>query len=390
MAKMSVALVFLLALFGVGFAAAVGSIGEPSIGTQTFTNVVTYTIPTETETAIETVTVKVPETQAKSYGVNEPLLSWGSPTTPAQKQAMLDDQKALGSTVTRFLPYWSVVEASRGTYRWAGVDADVARIRNSGLNVLMLLGTTPEWARVVSSSNAFTAPKVEFADEFGEWARRLVERYATPPYNVRLFEVWNEPNHAPFWRGEPPNPEHYTVFLNAAYRAMKAQAARMGVEITVMSGGLALGPSDGFIHPVDFLRRMYQAGARMDAVAHHPYTGDQNSTTAPGWRLMFENVSGKTDSLRSLMKKNGDAGKPIYATETGYSHTVWPKLTEEQIVRNVAIDIANWEGYPWAAGFLYHSGRPYGDGDFGLSDASFPPNHRPRWNAYRDAIKQAG
>ena len=52
----------MVCLFALGGAVAWTQTGGETVATQTFTNVVTYTIPTETVTTVETVTVTAPTT----------------------------------------------------------------------------------------------------------------------------------------------------------------------------------------------------------------------------------------------------------------------------------------------------------------------------------------
>src|SRR5581483_4572886 len=89
---------------------------------------------------------------------------------------------------------------------------------------------------------------------------------------VVAYELWNEPNLSGEWGGQPPNPEAYARLLLAAYPLIKAADPNA----LVVSAGLASTGGDGgatALNDVDFLSRLYAAGARnsFDVLGSHPY-----------------------------------------------------------------------------------------------------------------------
>ena len=78
--------------------------------------------------------------------------------------------------------------------------------------------------------------------------------------------MWNEPN-KPIWLRPASARTYVSRILNPGYLGIKAANRRARV-----AGGVT-GPraGKGGVSPVDFIRAMDQAGARLDAYAHHPY-----------------------------------------------------------------------------------------------------------------------
>src|SRR5439155_24006368 len=117
---------------------------------------------------------------------------------------------------------------------------------------------TPNWA---SASGAPTAPPAR-GRHFQRFAQAVAARF---PY-VRYWLVWNEPNKAQWLK--PASPSLYvTRLLNPGYAGIKSASpqAKVGGGVTAPRGGR------GGTSPVDFIRGMSRAHARLDAYAHNPY-----------------------------------------------------------------------------------------------------------------------
>jgi hypothetical protein len=109
---------------------------------------------------------------------------------------------------------WNVVEPQPGQWNWAPPDQWAKQAQEAGLQVLALLGYTPPWAAAVPSAKAVSPPKN--VSDWQSYVEQTVARYTSPPFNIRYFQVWNEPTQqAGFWAGTD---QQYvdTVFLPAA------------------------------------------------------------------------------------------------------------------------------------------------------------------------------
>ncbi len=184
-------------------------------------------------------------------------------------------------------------------------DALVAESARRGLRVLPVVTTAPGWA--AKPPGGFASPPSNPAD-YAAFARALVDRYGPrgslwrerpdlPRRPIRAWQIWNEPNLRASW-SEPGWVRPYLAVLRAARRAIRA--ADPGARI-VLSGFANLSWRS--------LAAVYrQPGARrlFDEVAIHPYT---------------RQVSGLATILgyvRAVMRRNGDARKPISVTEFGW------------------------------------------------------------------------
>jgi hypothetical protein len=142
--------------------------------------------------------------------------------------------------------------------------------------------------------------------DFGQALQALAQRYVAR--SGVAWEVWNEPNDAHFWDSPGgPDPAAYTRLLRAAYTGIKAGSPWA----TVLGGSIAF-------NDTRFLQGMYAAGVggSFDALAIHPYS----QAYAPGdTRDPFHSFVQTLEDMPRTMAENGDGGKPIWATEMGWS-----------------------------------------------------------------------
>jgi hypothetical protein len=164
----------------------------------------------------------------------------------------------IGFDVVRVTLDWSRTESQPGRYDWRRADRLFGALHRHGLAPVVTLWGTPEWA---SQSGLPNAPPTSGAS-FRRFARAAATRF---PY-VRYWLVWNEPNKLQWLR--PVSPALYVKrLLNPGYAGIKAAdpSAQVGGGVTAPRGG------KGGMTPVDFIRGMHRAGARLDAYAHNPY-----------------------------------------------------------------------------------------------------------------------
>lgn len=184
-------------------------------------------------------------------------------------------------------------------------DALVAGAARRGLRVLPVVTTAPGWA--AKPPGGFASPPANAAD-YAAFARALVDRYGPrgslwaerpdiPRRPIRAWQIWNEPNLRASW-SEADWVRPYLALLGAARRAIRA--ADPGAR-TVLAGLPNLSwRSLAAIYRVPGARRLF------DEVAIHPYTR-QVAGLATIARL-----------VRGVMRRNGDARKPIAITEFGW------------------------------------------------------------------------
>ena len=189
----------------------------------------------------------------------------GHELTPDVLGTELNTIRRAGGRWVRLDINWDVVqrEGRRSLY-WLPFDNLVAAARARGLNVLATILYTPPWARPEGQDASWAPRPRDFARFVGE----AVKHYA--PMGVHTWELWNEPNHPPFFQPRP-KPKRYAAMLKAAYPVVHRHDAKA----TVVTGGTSPGPTaPGRYNAVDWLAALYANGAgdSFDAVAQHAAT----------------------------------------------------------------------------------------------------------------------
>ncbi len=239
---------------------------------------------------------------------------------------------------------WAAHEPSPGVYDWTHADLVVDHARNQGLTVIARLGYVPEWARPKEATHLYLDE--EGVQHFAAFAAAFTQHFRG---RVDYLIVWNEPNLSQEWGYRPPDPAEYTHLLAETYRAVKA----VSPEVQILGGALAptLAPpgSEWAMNDLAFLQGMYDAGARdsFDVLAAHAYgwTFPPESEPAPdavNWR--------RTELLREIMVRNGDAAKRVMITEGGWNdHPRWTKAVRpaQRVSYSVAAYQMALDEWPW-------------------------------------------
>jgi hypothetical protein len=235
------------------------------------------------------------------FGIQDDAWLEHGPGTLSSRVAKLD---RLGLDVVRVTLNWRQIEVRPGRYRWERSDRLLRALRARGLDPVVTLWGTPGWA------NGGLGPNVAPRDggDFEVFAGQAAVRYRF----VSHWVIWNEPNKGAWLR---PTSAHTYVhrILNPAYRGIKAvnRRAQVAGGVTAPRGGR------GGTSPVDFIRRMDAAGARLDAYAHHPYP------VFPGDTPFFGGCSCKTLTMATLERllrlvDRAFPGARIWLTEYAY------------------------------------------------------------------------
>jgi hypothetical protein len=200
--------------------------------------------------------------------------------------------------------YWYRIEPSPGALDFAATDALVVAAAARGIAVLPVVHGTPGWAARTPSSIASPPRSPE---DYGRFLRALVARYgpagslwAERPdlrhLPIRDWQLWNEPSITRYWTDQP-FAKHYVRLVRAGRAALRA--ADPGA--CAILAGL---PNESW----KALRSIYRAGGRgsFDAVALHPYTSKPR------------NVMRIVDYARRVMRRAGDARRPLWITELSW------------------------------------------------------------------------
>jgi GH35 family endo-1,4-beta-xylanase len=205
---------------------------------------------------------------------------------------------------------WLEIEPTREEWHWEYPDFVVRAAEHYGLDLIARLDGLPAWA----AEEAAAGQIGNLSHDYAVFAGIVAQRYRG---QIKGYTVWNEPNLAKEWRGQPPDPAAYTEMLRRAYEAIKAADP----EAIVVSAGLAPTNHQDAEAMDDrvFLEAMYQAGAGayFDALGAHPY-GFAYPPDDPRGAHDGLNLARLLD-LREIMEAHGDGDKSIWVTELGWT-----------------------------------------------------------------------
>ena len=302
--------------------------------------------------------------------------------TDGSRAQVLDKLAAVSLTWVRIDVSWAELKPRRlqpVDRRYSNrFDRCLTLAHERGFKVLATLGWSPRWA---NGGRGAGAPPLDPRD----YAR--IARWASRHWRGRVdaWEVWNEPNLHGSWAGSAAR---YVRMLRLAFSALKRGDPRT----TVVFGGLS-GTDDRL------LAKAYAAGAHgwFDVLATHPYQGVSDAPPEhpdDGERWWITHV----ESIRALMDAKGDAAKPIWFTESGWSaHAnepgtpAWRLGVTEAAQADYAARFVRLvrDRYPYVTNVFWYDERSWpGEGPhlggFGLLRTDLTP--RPVYWALRDAL----
>jgi len=237
---------------------------------------------------------------------------------------------------------WAAIEpnppnsSGKPTYDWSSVsESYLIDAYQRELTVIATVKYAPKWARRYKK-RACGPIAEENLDEFARFMKDLVKKYSAAPYNIKYWELGNEPDIQPWvfaeddeyplygcW-GDPDSNtyggKYYGKMLKKVYPAIKAADPQANVLI----GGLLLDcdPTvDSNCKSGNFFKGILETtgGNYFDIVSFHSYAGFSSSgniidETHPKWAHRGGVVVGKIDFLKEVMNNYG-VNKPIMLTE---------------------------------------------------------------------------
>ena len=255
-------------------------------------------------------------------------------------------QQANATWVRRNGLLWESVEPVEGRYNWSNVsqlENELKRANTSGIKVILVIRKTPPWAQ--ADPGSFCGPiRADKLQSFANFMKAAVKRYSAPPFNVKYFEIWNEPDADRGIANSNPDPpygcwgdkndpyfggEYYTDVLTYVYPAVKA--ANPSAQVVV--GGLLMACKQGVStvscdHQEKYLEGiLYHHGARdggnyFDILNFHSYDYYYNKEGKygnGGWGSNLDEGPAflkKLPFLQDTLSAYGFANKEIIITET--------------------------------------------------------------------------
>jgi hypothetical protein len=260
-------------------------------------------------------------------------------TRPAQS---VGRARTAGATLARLFLVWNAVAPTRPAdpldpddpaYHWESIDQQVIDTANGGLDPVIYISGSVQWARGQAVGLPGTWPS---PTRFAEVARAAARRYSgrftpagesVPLPRVRFWQAWNEPNAgrelAPQRiNGRPVSPAHYRRMVNAFADAVHgAQAGNL-----VVAGSLGPFGHDAediqVLPPMQFMSRLLCVSqnpphrktcsqrTRFDIWAHNPYTNGGPNRNA---RSAADVSVGDLPEMRALLaaaKRSGSIVSP--------------------------------------------------------------------------------
>lgn len=197
---------------------------------------------------------------------------------------------------------WLDIEPRRLTYRFARLDANIAKARANGAKVIVVLGGTPRWAarsmRVTDApwlGPGSASPPTAWAD-WSRFVRTVVSRYRGQVY---AYEIWNEPNIQTFWNGSALE---YATLVDLGARAIRAGDPGA----LVMASGFTVGRPERVARLKPWIEAIGGSSTRIDVVTLHWYPYADTNPMA---------VRAAVASTRGLMREAGLATTRIGVTE---------------------------------------------------------------------------
>ena len=243
-------------------------------------------------------------------GLLDPL--FGTQAGGVERALWLDASAGAGADIVRISARWAEIAptgpptdptnpADPG-YTFSRLDGAVIDATNRGLQVMLTVGGSPDWAE--GPGRATGAPTGTWDPDpgaYGDFARALAERYSGS-FEVRSgflgsvvarlprvvhYQAWNEPNLSQYLgpqsnAGAAASPEIYRALLNNLHDGVKEIS---GDNVVVTGGTAPFGDDAGGqrVRPMAFWRELLcmkgrkrpratacPTPARFDVLAHHP------------------------------------------------------------------------------------------------------------------------
>jgi hypothetical protein len=241
---------------------------------------------------------------------------------PAVVERSLDMIAEDGFGYIRQIFGWFDIEPERkGLYRdrfgnssWEKFDRIVELAEERGIEIIVRLEKPPRWARAGQPNlEQFPDGPPNEVSDWVDYVEAVVRRYRD---QLTYFQLWNEPNIAGEWGGQPIDPRGYVDLLQAGYQAAK----RANPDCVVLLAGLAptdqTGPDN--LSDLLFLQQVYDNGgaAYFDIAAVMVYGYGYSPFDR---RVNFgRNNFSRPIQTREIMVRNGDAATPVWAVEYGW------------------------------------------------------------------------
>jgi hypothetical protein len=386
--------------------------------------------------ASEPGTIRVSQANSLTLKMNLPAVVNGVPDTNIFSMEMdkVLDANGLSQVVSTGVSFvrrselkWKDVEAVEGQYNFAalqnnGIEQEMINAAQNNLKLIMIVRTAPDWAHQFTDTTCGPIKPSKRA-AFGNFMNALVARYSKPPFNVKYWEIWNEPDVDPglftaaqrldypfgcYGNADDPyyGGREFGELLKIAYPRIKAADPTA----VVMNGGLLmgcapLGPGIGCesrtppSSPLQskFFEGMLISGAgnSVDIIAFHAYDNYRGALGVYGmggynsaWNTTGPAIHNKAAFLRQLLVRYGLPNKPLMNTEGGLGCPTDSCATDPTFESTVAYYVPQMFAAALAenlvANNFYGTTNPWNNSNLLRGDLS----PKPGFNAMKVAVVQ--
>jgi polysaccharide biosynthesis protein PslG len=238
---------------------------------------------------------------------------------------------------------WSQIELEPGVYKWDNLEGILDNAQSKGMtDVLMVLGTTPEWNAKKISPDDYPQPGAASApkdlDAWDAWVTEVVTRYKG---RITSYQIWNEANLKNFWGGTP---EEMADLTKRAYDIIK----KLDPEALVVSAS----PSTRLTASFDkffpaYLKALAAKGWPVDVIGFHTYPKADGDPVARGALIK---------ATQAALKTAGAPDLPLWDTELNYGLAGPGALPKEDIT---GVDAAGWVVRTYIDDLRYGVARSY-------------------------------
>ena len=238
----------------------------------------------------------------------------------AKRRQTLQMIKDAGIGFIRQQFHWEDIERPiKGTFwddkygksSWEKYDNIVDLANEYGLQMIVRLDLPPKWAH---PNNLWPHTPPEKLDDYGDFVYKVVSRYKG---KVKYYQLWNEPNLAIEWGSKQVSAKEYVQLLKIGYQ----RAKEADPNVVVISAALAPTIEETWqaLNDQIYLQQMYDEGVKdyfdiLSVMAYGLRFGPDDR------RLALRDVNFSRPLLiREIMVKNGDAAKPVWASEMGWN-----------------------------------------------------------------------
>jgi hypothetical protein len=219
---------------------------------------------------------------------------------------------------------WSELEPQKGVWHFDRLDSAVELASTHGVEVLLTLGLTPDWA----SSRPNEASGYKFGNaappknmvDWDDYVRTVATRFKG---RIRAYEIWNEPNLKVNFTGDAATMAEMTKRAAAILKQIDPSCIVISASVT---GRYGLQWLDSYFS--------YGIGDSVDVIGYHLYvTPDPPEQMLP-----------LAAAVKRTMAAHGLAAKPLWNTESGWAKPKVFASPEEAAAYLSRAFILNWYG----------------------------------------------